>query len=172
MSYIEKTLIPGETVLYRARLHWIVLARHVTVGSILALVGVGATVWLLARPSRTEPNADVALLVAAVALFAAGLIVLAIGILNRRATEIAVTNKRVLIKSGFFSRSTTEIFLTKIESVVVDETFLGKSIGFGCVTIRGTGGTPERFERIGNPLEFRRQVQAQIEGGSAQARTA
>jgi uncharacterized membrane protein YdbT with pleckstrin-like domain len=102
---------------------------------------------------------------------AGGAVILA-GILRRNATEIAVTNKRVLIKSGFFGRTTIEIFLSKIESVVVDETFLGKSLGFGTVTVRGTGGTPERFDRIASPLEFRRQVQAQIEGGASHARTA
>jgi len=35
-------------------------------------------------------------------------------------------------------------------------------LGFGTITIVGTGGTRETFERIAAPLEFRRQVQAQI----------
>jgi hypothetical protein len=35
-------------------------------------------------------------------------------------------------------------------------------LGFGTVIIRGTGGTPEVFEKIAHPLEFREQVQSQI----------
>jgi hypothetical protein len=31
------------------------------------------------------------------------------------------------------------------------------------VTVHGTGGTPETFDRIATPHEFRRQVQIQIE---------
>ena len=29
MSYVEKNLIPGETVVYKTRLHWIVLLRPI-----------------------------------------------------------------------------------------------------------------------------------------------
>lgn len=170
MSYIPKTLIAGETVLYRARLHWIVLLWHVLAGGILEIAG-----WALVIQAVVASRAgggSPAAIIAGAALAVAGTAVVLAGILRRNSTEIAVTNKRVLIKTGFFSRKTIEIFLSKIESVVVDETFLGKSLGFGTVTVRGTGGTPERFDRIGSPLEFRRQVQAQIEGGVTQVRTA
>ena len=33
MSYIEKSLVSGETVLYRARLHWIVMLWHAVIGA-------------------------------------------------------------------------------------------------------------------------------------------
>jgi uncharacterized membrane protein YdbT with pleckstrin-like domain len=170
VSYIPKTLIAGETVLYRARLHWIVLLWHALAGGILEIAGVALVIRAIAvsRESGGSPGA----IITGAVLIVAGTAVIFAGILRRNATEIAVTNKRVLIKTGFFSRKTIEIFLSKIESVVVDETFLGKSLGFGTVTVRGTGGTPERFDRIGSPLEFRRQVQAQIEGGVTHVRTA
>jgi len=35
-------------------------------------------------------------------------------------------------------------------------------LGYGSVTVRGTGGTPESFVMISHPQEFRRSVQAQI----------
>ncbi len=170
MSYIPKTLIAGETVLYRARLHWIVLLWHALAGGILVGAGLALLIRVIAV-SREGGGSPAAMITGALLALAGGAVILA-GILRRNATEIAVTNKRVLIKTGFFSRKTIEIFLSKIESVVVDETFLGKSLGFGTVTVRGTGGTPERFDRIGSPLEFRRQVQAQIEGGVTQVRSA
>jgi uncharacterized membrane protein YdbT with pleckstrin-like domain len=170
VSYIPKTLIAGETVLYRARLHWIVLVWHALAGGILEVAGVALVIKAIAA-SRAGGGSPAAIIAGAV-LAVAGTAVILAGILRRNSTEIAVTNKRVLSKSGFFSRKTIEIFLSKIESVVVDETFLGKSLGFGTVTVRGTGGTPETFARIGSPLEFRRQVQAQIEGGVTQVRSA
>jgi hypothetical protein len=37
-------------------------------------------------------------------------------------------------------------------------------LGYGTVILRGTGGTPEPFDRIDQPLEFRKQVQRQVEG--------
>src|SRR5437016_2186564 len=52
----------------------------------------------------------------------------------------------------------------RIESVAVDEPALGRLLGYGTVIVRGTGGTPETFEKIYHPLEFREQVQRQIAG--------
>jgi hypothetical protein len=36
-------------------------------------------------------------------------------------------------------------------------------MGYGSLTLRGTGGTNEPFSHVANPLEYRRQVQLQIE---------
>lgn len=171
MTYVQKTLIAGETVLYRAHLHWVVLFWHAVIGVLGMLAGLALLVGTLVTTGRDLGGGGTTAVVGGVLLLVAGFAVLLIGILKRNATEIAVTNKRVLIKTGFFSRKTVEIFLSKIESVVVDESLTGKTLGFGTVTVRGTGGTPERFDRIADPLEFRRQVQGQIEG-SSQARTA
>ncbi|HET7497333.1 MAG TPA: PH domain-containing protein [Candidatus Eisenbacteria bacterium] len=173
MGYIQRTLIAGESVLYRAHLHWVVLFGHALTGALGMLLGLGLVAGtFITTGNDLGPRGGTAAAIGGVLLFGAGFAVLLIGILKRAATEIAVTNKRVLIKTGFFGRKTIEIFLSKIESVVVDETFLGKTLGFGTVTVRGTGGTPERFDRVADPLEFRRQVQTQIEGSPTQIRTA
>ncbi len=85
------------------------------------------------------------------------------GIVRRNATEMAVTNKRVIVKTGIASRRTFEMLLSKIESIGVQESVMGRMFGFGTVTIRGTGGTPDSFAKIAHPLEFRKQVQQHIE---------
>ena len=172
MSYVQKTLIAGETVLYRAHLHWVVLLWHALLGSIAALAGFALLIGTLVTTGRELGGGGTAAVIGGAALVLAGVAIVMVGFLKRSSTEIAVTNKRVLIKTGFFSRKTVEIFLSKIESVVVDETMMGKTLGFGTVTVRGTGGTPEQFERVANPLEFRRQVQTQMEGTPSQVRTA
>jgi uncharacterized membrane protein YdbT with pleckstrin-like domain len=85
------------------------------------------------------------------------------GFLRRSATEMAVTNKRMVIKTGILSRRTYEILLSKIESIHVEEGLLGRVLGYGSVVVCGTGGTPTPFHQIANPLELRRQVRHQIE---------
>jgi uncharacterized membrane protein YdbT with pleckstrin-like domain len=85
------------------------------------------------------------------------------GIITKRATEMAVTNRRVLIKTGFLSRKSYEILLTKIESIGIEEGILGRLLGYGSVVVRGTGGTPETFHKISHPSEFRRHVQGQVD---------
>ena len=79
-----------------------------------------------------------------------------------RSAEFAVTNRRVMIKLGVMQRRTVETMLNKVEGVAVDQTLAGRVFNYGTITVTGTGGTRETFERIANPLEFRRRVQAEI----------
>lgn len=74
-------------------------------------------------------------------------------------SEFAITNKRIIIKVGLISRRTIEMNLSKIESVSVDQTILGRILRYGTITVIGTGGTREPFTYISHPLEFRRQFQ-------------
>ena len=80
-------------------------------------------------------------------------------LIDRATSEFAVTNKRVIIKVGLISRRTLEMNLSKIESVNVNQTIIGRLIGFGTIVVIGTGGTKEPFERISNPMQFRRSFQ-------------
>jgi len=79
--------------------------------------------------------------------------------LQRWSDEFVITNKRVVIKIGLFSRKTFEMNLSKIESVNVDQSVWGRLFGFGTITIIGTGGTRESFDTIQKPLEFRKRFQ-------------
>ena len=79
--------------------------------------------------------------------------------IDRASSEFAITNRRVVIKVGLFSRRTFEMNLSKIESVNVDQSLLGRMLGYGTITLIGTGGTKETFGSIAAPLEFRRQFQ-------------
>jgi uncharacterized membrane protein YdbT with pleckstrin-like domain len=79
--------------------------------------------------------------------------------LKRWSDEFVITNKRVIIKTGLFSRKTFEMNLNKIESVNVDQSIFGRLFGFGTITIIGTGGTRESFPDIANAVEFRKSFQ-------------
>jgi len=150
VSYVESNLIPGEQVLYKTGLHWIVFVGPVFVAVLFGLIGLPL---LFMRESAT---------VGFFFLVFAGLLIL-LGYLIRKATEMAVTNKRIVIKTGLLSRKTFELLLTKVESIGVEEGLLGRMLGYGSVVVRGTGGTPEPFKNVAHPLEFRRQVQQRVE---------
>jgi uncharacterized membrane protein YdbT with pleckstrin-like domain len=74
-------------------------------------------------------------------------------------SEFGITNKRLIIKTGVLSRKTLELNLSKIESVNVNQSILGRILGYGSIGVIGTGGTKEYFVSIKNPLEFRRKFQ-------------
>ena len=73
--------------------------------------------------------------------------------------EFAITNKRVIIKTGLIARHTLELNLTKIESVNINQNIWGRILDYGSIQIIGTGGTKETFINIKKPLEFRRKFQ-------------
>jgi uncharacterized membrane protein YdbT with pleckstrin-like domain len=82
-----------------------------------------------------------------------------IGALIRNATsEFAVTNKRVIVKTGLIQRDTLELNLAKVESIGVEQTLWGRVFNYGTIVVIGTGGTHEPFKSIANPLGFRHAV--------------
>jgi uncharacterized membrane protein YdbT with pleckstrin-like domain len=164
LSYAEQHLIAGESVQYETRLHWIVMLGHGLIGVILAIIGVNLILAPWSSGKGGETSIAGALRWPGVACVVLGAIFFGLGLLRRNATEMAVTNKRVIVKSGLADRRTIELLLPRIESIVVEEPALGRLLGYGTVIVRGTGGTPEVFSQIARPLEFREQVQRQIAG--------
>jgi uncharacterized membrane protein YdbT with pleckstrin-like domain len=163
MSYIQSNLVPGEVLIYQTRLHWIVMLGHIMVGALLlALPGAVLLYYAFNRGDfqiatlRIMQGAGAALLIAAIVTILAGLV-------RRNATEMAVTNRRVVIKTGLYSRKTIEMLLNKVESIEVNETTFGRMLGYGAIVLIGTGGSTEPFRNIAHPLEFRSQVQRQTE---------
>ena len=141
MGYIEANLLPGETVVQRARLHWIVFVKAIVV----ALIGLGL---LLLQPI-------------------VGAVVIGVGILmaippwlERLTSEFGVTSKRVIIKVGLIQRRTLELLIRQVEAISVDQSLTGRMFNFGTITLSGTGGVRETFHNISNPLEFRRSIQS------------
>jgi len=162
MSYVEKHLIEGETIIYETRRHWIVLVVPVLLGLLFGLTGVAMFV-LSGRTTPDQTLAHESLTVVGAAFLVIALIFIARGILMRNATEMTVTNKRVFVKVGLAARRTIELLLSRVESIGVEESVMGRMLGYGRVIVHGTGGTPEVFNMIAHPLEFRTQVQQQIE---------
>ena len=167
MSYAEKNLVPGETLLYQTRHHWIVLLGPVLLSLLLDIPGMLFLVESVVHKAPKHSAAGKAefgaggLAVVGLLLMMAGAAILVYGLAKRNATEMAVTNKRVLIKTGLAGRRTLDLMLPRVESIGVEETFLGRILGYGSVIVRGTGGTPEVFLLIAHPQEFRRAVQEQ-----------
>jgi len=163
MSYVESNLVPGETVIYQTRLHWIVMLSHLIVGSVLLdLPGAALLIYALSH-SEIGGGTLHAMEAGAFLLLFSGIAVILAGMLRRNTTEMAVTNRRVIIKTGLASRKTIEMLLNKVESIEISESTIGRLLGYGTVMMIGTGGTSEPFQKVAHPLEFRSQVQQQIE---------
>lgn len=162
MNYIQASLVPGEAVVYQTRLHWIVMLRHILLGLVL-LAGAGALLSYLFKHPRLGNTSEHLAQAGTAALILCGLIAVIMGVVRRNATEMAVTTRRVVIKQGLVNRKTIEMLLNKIETIEVSEPMAGRMLGYGSITMIGTGGTSEPFHKIGHPLQFRSAVQQELE---------
>ena len=150
MGYVDKNLLPGERVIYRTHLHPIIFATP----TFLTLVGI-----LLVAVGLINPTLVVLAVVGVLFLVAAVIFGLP-RYVRLKSSEFAITDKRVLVKTGVVRRHTLELLLSKVETIGVEQGVLGRILNYGTVTIVGTGGTKEPFKGITRPLEFRRQVQS------------
>ena len=153
MSYVQRVLQPGETLLHRSKLHWLI---YLPVLPFLAIFVLGAVLYAGMPSSDGNPLA-----LALMAVGAIGAIVLWLrGWIRRVSTELAVTDRRVIFKRGLVRRHTVEMNMDKVESVDVDQSVLGRIFNYGDVTVRGTGASIEPLRLIEDPLAFRSCVTA------------
>ncbi len=149
MRYVRRVLQPGETIVYSTRLHPVIYWRAILLLIVAIILAVAA--WYRAN----NQSLGLALGIAGV-IFALLALSSAIGAFIRRAsTELAVTDQRVIYKTGLLARHTLEMNRAKVESVTVDQTVTGRLSGYGTVIVRGVGSAFEPIRNISDPLTFR-----------------
>ena len=152
--YVRRVLQPGETIVYATKLHWIIYLRAILL--LIICIGLAAAAWYTAD----NQNLSLALWIAA-AIFALLALSSAFSAFVRRiTTELAVTDRRVIYKTGLIARHTIEMNRRQVESVDVDQQILGRIIGYGTIVVRGTGGSLEPMRNIEDPLTFRTHITA------------
>lgn len=149
MSYTEKSLVEGESLVYIARLHWIIFLPPIFI-LILANLFLHYFHFLHAHY---------------IALFFVALGVLLVLVIFGEyfSTEFGVTNKRIIVKVGMIGRTARELFLNRIESIQLQQTILGRILGYGAVIPAGTGGDKARLHSyIENPMKLKKIIDEQI----------
>ena len=73
-------------------------------------------------------------------------------------TELALTNRRIIAKSGLIRRNTIELKTNRVESLGVHQGILGRIFNFGSIVVKGVGGSHAPIPYIARPMDFRQQV--------------
>lgn len=139
--YIRKSLLRDETVVYQAKIHWVVLINAFFI-TFLCI-----PFCVLFPPLVLLP-----------------LIVLTKSFILYWCSEYAITNKRVIGKKGFLLRESIELYHKKIEAVEVKQGLMDRVIDIGIVVITGSGGSESKLEGISNPEKFKKALNEQIHG--------
>src|SRR6266403_1005964 len=99
MGYVDRNLVPGETLLYRTRHHWLVLLGPAFGGLLLLVPGMtllveaiatGDSAGLVVGSATISPKM---MALAGAILLVAAIITFSYGVAKRNATEMAVTNR-------------------------------------------------------------------------------
>lgn len=140
-SFLRKALAHDESVQVEAHLHWVRYAKsycELAIGCALLL----SSIWLL--------------WVGVVGVFP-----LFFGLMNwlyASCTQMVVTNRRVICKTGILSIQTEELLDTRIESVEIKQTLMGRLLGYATITFSGTGTSGVVFADVADPWEVKKAI--------------
>jgi uncharacterized membrane protein YdbT with pleckstrin-like domain len=154
MNYIESVLQPGERIIHHGRIHWITNVS----GLITLIIGLGVLIDSFG-PNVVRLGAT-AERFAAYALIAAGIFLFLRSKYVQWTTEIAVTDRRIIQKSGFIARNTAEMNINQVERVEVSQSILGRILNYGTVRIHGSGQGLEGLADVADPLALRTCITA------------
>lgn len=143
----------AEKAILETGQHWVLVA--------IPLVGYGLLtilVWVLIRSNST--TVLFCLRGGAISLGAIAIARAAIAYLT---TRLTVTNKRVILRSGFLRRQNKEILLAKVESIDVHQAPICLLLGCGTVSIVGSGGTMQTVKALDHPFSVQESIHRMLE---------
>jgi len=150
--YVETILGPGEYIVHVGRLSLWAILSSLLGGALLIVLAIALLLMPVGSPDVMHWLAGI--------IAAVGVLIIAAALVRRSSTELAVTNRRVIAKFGLVARSTVEMNLAKIESVRVEQTVMGRLLGYGSIIVTGTGSTMDPIRFIADPIAFRQAIQA------------
>jgi len=148
-NYIKKTITPGERVLCLARVH---PALYLAMVPYFLIFEFFVYVFVVVYGLGELLPVTKLLFLAPFLLFVQSWIIIS-------TTELALTDRRVIAKTGLLSQQSIELNLPKVESVEVHQSLLGRMLNYGTITVKGTGGGAAPAPGIAAPFEFRKAVQ-------------
>ena len=151
MGYIYKTLSEGEEVEQFLEYHWFIMVFPI----FLSLIAVFCLLIYLLNPFQWERNPP-GYLFLSIGFFIFSFYKFLVRFIERWTTEQALTNKRVFKKVGLIRRDTDELIYSKIETVSVKQSILGRIFNFGEVEFTGTGGVYIKFVYVKDPTKVKR----------------
>lgn len=146
MKFLTTYLQPGEEIMYRARIHIFLFLQPailLAIGFMCYFDEMKITHYL------------------GITLLFLGLVSLVQRVLVKVGSVYAVTNKRVIIKTGVISRRTVELVLAKCEGIQVVQSIAGRIFSYGSIVVT-TGGATNCYYYVASPFRFKRAINEQV----------
>ncbi|TMC12055.1 MAG: PH domain-containing protein [Chloroflexi bacterium] len=151
-------LLPGENLILKLHQHWIFVAKSLLIPIALLLLVVVADIVL---GSTSANNIRLPLTLAIVAIALLWLIVVWI---RWRSIVYTLTDQRIKLESGVFSRSEKIIPIDRIQDCTTRQSLIGRILGYGRVEVDAAGAQgAEVLVHLPKPGVFRDHVFVQSE---------
>ena len=134
MSY---KLLAGEQIVYQGQQHWLMLVPS-------------AVILFITSTILTGPRGIAWPFMIALAWFV-------VKIIEFRSSSFVVTNKRVIVRTGWSTKNNFELLLGKVEAVNVSQSFSD----LGTVTVVGSGGSSVKIKNLKSPDDFKHAIQGE-----------
>lgn len=165
-------LLPGENLIIKSHQHWIVLFKALLIPVILVILVAIADFTILGPDYYYVPRLRTFLSLGIIAIAGLWLIIVWI---RWQATVYTLTDQRIKIESGVFSRNSKIIPIDRIQDCTTKQSIIGRILGYGRVEVDAAGAQgAEILDHLPSPGAFRDQVFVQSErrrGGAAAATT-
>jgi uncharacterized membrane protein YdbT with pleckstrin-like domain len=159
MGYVESLLSKEEHIAVRTRQHWVALLASALINGFVVIVTlvlraalgtVAQNLQNVAGPLTTVLN------IATVLGVGFGLVRFGWDLLQWSAEEYIVTNRRVIQTEGIVNKHTLDSSLEKVNDVKLDQSFFGRLLGYGNLTIvTGSDVGVNKLVRIKDPVQFK-----------------
>lgn len=148
----DRYLIPGETAVIDTLRHWTILAGPV----LKSLAVIAVALFLLSN----DPYSMVLRNIVTIALLVV-VCYLAYQILEWRMDHFVVTNRRVLLVTGVFTKKTAVMPLLKVTDLTYEQTPLARLLGYGTFLFE-SAGQDQALSRVshlpGGPRQLYKQI--------------
>lgn len=152
MSYVQNSLQSDEQIVCETKVHWFVFLPTVILALFLA-VGF----FYFKSAFGGDDGMDTVLTYEGYLFVFCVLLAFLSALFTYMGTECALTNKRVILKTGILSRNALELRLSKCDSLRVDQGIFGRIFGYGTI-VAMTGGAANHFKFIADPIGFRNAI--------------
>jgi hypothetical protein len=130
-----------ENLVYRAKLHWIVVVGPLLCVAVIALFAAGSTHPQLAALMKIWMGIAVIWVAAAV--------------ISYLISELGVTEGRIFGKVGFLKGKLVEINLSDVKGISITQDAFGRVFGYGSLVIDRRNEPPARIGKIADPERLR-----------------
>ena len=159
--YADSLLTEGETVVLRARQHWLALfsrARNAVLLWVVGVVLLGVVVFFNVQQGLVR---DVLSGIALV-LIVLGLAIFIYRLWQWWAQDYIVTNRRLLKVSGILNKRSADSSLEKINDAILTQSLLGRMMNFGNLEIlTAADQAVDRYYMLNSPKEFKKVMLTQ-----------